>query len=72
MSDNSNDAEKVVIYTTKLRNDAGKRLGSDGNNKSGITRLNEGSGSGISHEFFTKDEEKSSTSTDKDNSNKDK
>jgi len=71
MSDHSNDAEKIVIDTTKLRNDAGKRLGSDGNNKSGITRLNEGSGPGISHEFFTKDEEKAPSSTEKGNKNKD-
>lgn len=71
MSDGSNDAEKIVIDTTKLRNDAGKRLDSDENNKSGITILNEGSESGISHEFFTKDKAKSKTSTDKEKNNKD-
>lgn len=71
MSDNSNDVKKIVLDTTKLRNDAGKKLNSDEDNKSGIIRLNEGSGTGISHEFFTKDKEKLPTSTDKESNNKD-
>ena len=71
-NDTSNEAEKIVIDTEKLRNDAGKRQNTDGSKKSGITKLNEGSGSGISHEFFTRDEKKSSSSSDKENTDKNK
>ena len=68
-NDKSNETGKIVIDTTILRNDAGKRLNTDKNN-SGITKQNEGTGSGISLEFFTKDGIKSPSSSKKENTNK--
>lgn len=54
-NDKSNDSERIVIDTTKLRGDAGKRLDNKVNSKSGIIALNEGGNLGIGHEFFTKE-----------------
>ncbi len=37
-----NEAEKIIIDTAKLRDNAGKRLNTDMKNRSGIVKLNAG------------------------------
>jgi hypothetical protein len=69
---NSNDDEKIVIDTAILRINAGKRADATGNNNTGITKLNEGSGFGISHEHFTKNKKKFPSSEGQKNTNNEK